>query len=55
MTARGKKLKRKRGTGMPFGELMQKLWQPELEGLEPKVATGKRRKPAGKGKRIRKS
>jgi hypothetical protein len=32
MTARAKKLKRKRGARMSFGELIQKLWQPEPEG-----------------------
>ena len=55
MKARGKKLKRKRGPSMSFGELVRKLWEPEPEGVEPKVATGKQRKPAGKGKRIRNS
>jgi hypothetical protein len=55
MKARGKKLKRKRGPGMSFGELVWKLWQPEPEGLEPKVAPEKRRKSAVKGKRKRKS
>ena len=55
MKARGKKLKRKRGPSMSFGELVRKLWEPEPEGVEPKVATGKQRKPAGKGKRVRKS
>jgi hypothetical protein len=55
MKARGKKLKRKRGPRMTFGKLVQKLWQPEAEGIEPKVATKKLKKPAGKGKRGRKS
>jgi hypothetical protein len=60
MNAPGKKLKskrkkRKRGSGMSFGELVQKLWQPESEQLEPKVAPRKLRKPGPKGKRIRKS
>jgi len=55
MKARGKKLKRKRGPRMTFGELVQKLWQPEPEGLEPKVATGKQRKSAAKAKSKRKS
>jgi len=60
MKTRGKKAKRKCGAssassaGMSFGELVQKLWQPEPEELEPKVATGKQRKSAAKGKRIRK-
>jgi hypothetical protein len=53
MKARGKKLKRKRGPGMSFGELIRKLWQPEPEGLDPKVVTKKQRKSAGKGKRVR--
>jgi hypothetical protein len=55
MKARGNKLIRKRRAGTPFGELIQKLWQTEPERLEPKVATKKQRKPAAKGKRIRKS
>jgi hypothetical protein len=55
MKARGKKLKRKRSPGMSFGELVRKLWQPEPEGLEPKVALEKPRKSAVKGKRKRKS
>jgi hypothetical protein len=55
MKPRGKKLKRKRGRGMSFGELVRKLWQPEPAGLEPKVAPEKRRKSAVKGKRKRKS
>ena len=55
MKARGKKLKRKRGPSMTFGELVRKLWQPEAEGLEPEVVTGKQRKPAGKSKRVWKS
>jgi hypothetical protein len=55
MTTRGKTLKRKRGPRMSFGELVQKLWQPESKELEPKVATGKQRKSASKDKRIRKS
>jgi hypothetical protein len=55
MKARVKKLKRKRGAGMSFGELIRKLWQPESEELEPKVAPEKQRKPAAKSNRIRKS
>jgi hypothetical protein len=54
MKPRGKKLKRKRGPSMSFGELMRKLWQPESEELEPKVASEKKRKSAGKGRPIRK-
>jgi hypothetical protein len=54
MKARGKKLKRKRGARMTFGELVQKLWQPESEKPEPKVAKSEQKKPAAKGKRIRK-
>jgi hypothetical protein len=53
MKARGKKLKRKRGPSMSFGELIRKLWQPEPEELEPKVALEKQKKPATKNKRIR--
>jgi hypothetical protein len=53
MNARGKKLKRKRTPSISFGELVRKLLQPESEALEPKIATGKREKPAAKGKRIR--
>jgi hypothetical protein len=40
---------------MSFGELVQKLWQPEPEELELKVATKKQRKPATKGTPKRKS
>jgi hypothetical protein len=54
MKARGTELKRKRGPRTTFGELMQKLWQPEPEALEPKAAPKKQRKSAGKGKRGRK-
>jgi hypothetical protein len=55
MKARGKKLKRRRGPSMSFGELVQKLWKPEPEELEPKVTTAKQRKSAAKAKRKRKS
>jgi hypothetical protein len=55
MKARGKKLKRRRGPGMSFGEPVRKLWQPEPEQLEPKVAPEKRRTLAVKGKRKRNS
>jgi hypothetical protein len=55
MKARGKKVKRKRGPSLSFGELVRKLWQPEPEGLEAKVAAGSRESPVGKGKRVRKS
>ena len=54
MKARGKKLKGKRGPKMSFGELVRMLLQPEPGELEPKVATEKQRKPAAKGKRVRK-
>jgi hypothetical protein len=54
-TLKGKRKKRKRGPSMSFGELVQKLWQPESDELEPKVATEKLRTPAGKSKRSRKS
>jgi hypothetical protein len=39
---------------MRFGELVQKLWQPEPAGVEPKVAPKKQKKSAAKGKRTRK-
>jgi hypothetical protein len=55
MKARGKKLKRRRGPSMSFGELVQKLWQPDSEALGSKVAMKKQRKPAAKGKRPRSS
>jgi hypothetical protein len=55
MKARGKTLKRKGGVGMSFGELIRKLWQPKPEALEPKTGPAKKRKSAGKGKRLRKS
>jgi hypothetical protein len=55
MTARGKKLKRKRGPSMSFAELVQKLWQPEPEELEQQVAKAKQKKPAGRHRRIRKN
>jgi hypothetical protein len=45
-----KKLRRKRGQSMSFGELVRKLWQPEPEGLEPNVEIKKKRKPATKSK-----
>jgi hypothetical protein len=54
MKGRGKKLKRKRGRRMTFGELVQKLWEPEQNGVEPKDATEKLKKPAGKSRRGRK-
>jgi hypothetical protein len=50
----GKKVRRKRHPGMSFGELIRKLWQPELEEIKPKVASKKPRKLASKGKRVRK-
>ena len=55
MTARRKRLKRKHGPSMSFGELVQKLWQPESGALEPKVAKVKQKKPAGRRRRIRKN
>jgi hypothetical protein len=33
MKVRGEKLKRKRRPSKSFGELIQKLWQPEPDGL----------------------
>ena len=54
MKARGKKLKGKRGPKMSFGELIRKLLQPEPEEVEQTVATQEQRKPAAKGKRVRK-
>jgi hypothetical protein len=53
MTARRKRLKRKHGPSMSFGELVQKLWQPEA--LEPNVVKAKQKKPAGRRRRIRKN
>jgi hypothetical protein len=55
MKARGKNLKRKRGPGMSFGELVRKLWQPESEELEQQAAKAKQKKSAAKRKRIEKS
>jgi hypothetical protein len=52
MNARGKELKRKRGP-LTFGELVQKLWQLESEGLEPKVAKAKHKKSTGKASACR--
>ena len=52
--ARGKKSKRKRGRSMSFSELVQKLWQPESEELEPKVDQEKKKERARKHRRIRK-
>jgi hypothetical protein len=43
MKAPGEKFKRKRDHSMSFGELLQRLWQPELEELEPKVARAKKK------------
>jgi hypothetical protein len=48
------KRKRKRGPTTSFAELVQKLWQPAPDAVEPKIATEKRKKPAVKAKRIRK-
>jgi len=55
MNTRGKSLKGERSASMSFGELVQKLWQPNSEELKPKAGEAKRRKPAAKGKRTRKS
>src|ERR1700719_2353428 len=49
-----KKVKRKPVARMSFGELVRKLWQPESEDPELKIATKKRRRSAAKGKRISK-
>jgi hypothetical protein len=38
MKAPIKKIKRKRDPDMSFGELVQRLWQPESEEPEPKAA-----------------
>jgi hypothetical protein len=54
MKAPGKRFKRKRDPGMSFAELVQRLWQPESEELEPKIAHAGKTKPAGKQGRIRK-
>ena len=43
MKARGRKLKRKRGPRMTFGELVRKVWQREPEGVAPKVVAEKER------------
>jgi len=53
MKARGTKVKRKPASSKSFGELIQKLWQPEPEELEPKIADAKQKKPDAKRKRIR--
>jgi hypothetical protein len=54
--SRVKRVKRRRGAGTSFGELVQKLWEPEPEKPEPKVATEKLKKSSpAKGKRIRES
>ena len=52
MKARRKKLKRRRGPSMSFGELLQKLWEPQSEELKPKVAKAKQRKSAAIEERI---
>jgi hypothetical protein len=54
MKARGKMIKRKRGPRMTFGELVQKLWQPEPEEPDPKVAPNKQRKAVARAKPKRK-
>jgi hypothetical protein len=53
MTRRGGKIKRKRTASTSFGELIQKLWQPEREALQPKVVSKKPGRRAAKSKRIR--
>jgi hypothetical protein len=54
MKARRKRLNRERGSGMSFGELVRKLWQPEPEGLGRKAPPEKQQKSATEGKRKRK-
>jgi hypothetical protein len=54
MKAPIKKIKRKRDPDMSFGELVQRLWQPEPEEPEPKAARGKKKQSAGIHSRIRK-
>ena len=54
MKAPGKTFKRRRDPGGSFGELVQRLWQPESEELEPKTAHARKTKSAGKQGRIRK-
>jgi hypothetical protein len=54
MKAPGKKFKRKRDPGMSFGELVRRLWQPESEDPEPKVARANKKQSAAKHGRIRK-
>jgi hypothetical protein len=48
------KKKRKRDPGISFGELVQRLWQPESEEPEPKAATAKKKQSAGTPTRVRK-
>ncbi len=54
MKASKKKFKRKRDPSMPFGELVQRLWQPKSKELEPKVARANKNKSSGIHERIRK-
>lgn len=54
MKAPIKKFKRKRDPGMSFGELVQRLWQPESEEPEPKAARAKKKQSAGTPAQIRK-
>jgi hypothetical protein len=53
MIPRGGKIKRKRAASISFDELIQKLWQPEPEALQPKVVLKKPGRRAAKSKRIR--
>ncbi len=54
MKATRKKLKQKRDPGMLFGELVQRLWQPESKEPEPKSARAKKNKSIRNHERIRK-
>jgi hypothetical protein len=54
MKVRRKKLKRKRGSSMSFGDLVRELWQPESAALEPKLGKAEKKTPAGKSRRGRK-
>ena len=52
MKARRKKVTRKCGTGMSFGELVRKLWQLESDVIEPTVVTATQRQSTARAKRV---
>jgi hypothetical protein len=54
MRAPRKRFKQKRDPGLSFGELVQRLWQPESEEPEPKAARATKKQSAGTPARIRK-